>query len=152
MGLNATNVDAEGSSPSANTRRVSSSGQDNALPARKRRFESGYPLQFVEGTARPPGQAQSCKLCYVSSILTPCSNSGDVVQWEDDSFAPSRCQFDSDHLHHSCRRVAQRIRAAVSETAGRWFESTRDDQAPCEGSKADLLNPLAGFDSLTVHQ
>lgn len=70
-GADATKVVCRGSSPLAETMRISSSGQDSALPARQRRFESDYPLQDVHGL--PSGQAQSCNLCYVSSILTPCS-------------------------------------------------------------------------------
>ena len=74
-GALATNEGREGSSPSTGAKRVSSSGQDVALPARRRRFESDYPLQYF-GHGLPSGQAQSCKLCYVSSILTPCSTWG----------------------------------------------------------------------------
>lgn len=41
---------------------------------------------------------------------------------------------------------------ASLRSSRRWFESSRDDHAPCEGSTADLLNPQAGFESLTVPQ
>lgn len=85
-GADATNVVCRGSNPLAETMRVWRSGCASGCQPDYRGSTPRTRSSSMHGL--PSGQAQSCNLCYVSSILTPCSTGlGSRSQWRDTSLA-----------------------------------------------------------------